>query len=328
MTSMRTIVLLLAFSCESIRAFTSHHRRLTRESSVLKSNYLDNLASSEPPASKRPRPSSGEALPYAPPEKKQWSLGGGSGKKTTASLSKLTNSFSWWPKVNLKSRKANGAPDQTPASVPAAQTMPVEAVAPAAPVPPAPATPPSNEPAPAPKEPSHSSQMAAMFEDPTFADVVFDLDGTRVTAHRAVLVCRSAYFRNMLASAAPAQADQVIEVEGWKHPGAFRAILRYLYTDELTFEEADILHVMRKANEMKLDRVVEYTMSYCKEYINVSNAVKWFVQADEFGLPEMRAVAFSYLTKNFRRVRKEARGTLVMLEERNKLMMEVMLSAI
>jgi len=187
------------------------------------------------------------------------------------------------------------------------------------------------EPEPAAPVVNHASQMAAMLEDRSFADLTFEVDGIQFTAHKAILVSRSSYFRGLLLKDEGVGSGGPIHVENTS-PAAFRAILRYLYTDELIFDEAEMLQVMRKAREMNLARVSDYTKNYVeaklKGVLGVENVVQWFVQADDFGLADVREVALDYLAKHFREVRQEARGSLRVLEGRNKLMMEVMLKVV
>ena len=173
---------------------------------------------------------------------------------------------------------------------------------------------------------AYTTQMEAMFEDPTFADVTFDVSGTCITAHRAVLGARSEYFKAMLTSGFKEQQDGKITIEDTT-PGAYRALLRYLYTDELRFADEEVLNVMRLAHMMQLTRVYNFTMRHCHCNITVHNATQWLVQADHWNMDELRAVALRFLTRNFRQVRREAREPLRVLQDHPALMMEVMLKA-
>jgi DNA-binding beta-propeller fold protein YncE len=77
-----------------------------------------------------------------------------------------------------------------------------------------------------------------LVEDPGLADVVLVVEGERFPAHRNVLAARSEYFRGLLLSgmqegrAGAGGALQEIEV-GEVSAGAFRVVLRYLYTGEV-----------------------------------------------------------------------------------------------
>ena len=174
---------------------------------------------------------------------------------------------------------------------------------------------------------AYTAQMDAMLEDPTFADVTFDVSGTCITAHRAVLGARSEYFRTMLTSGFKEQQDGKISIADTT-PGAFRTLLRYLYTDELKFADEEVLNVMRLAHMMQLTRVYNFVTRHCHCNISVHNATQWLVQADQYGMDALRAVALRFLARNFRQVRREARETLRVLQDHPALMMEVMLAAL
>jgi hypothetical protein len=216
-------------------------------------------------------------------------------------------------------------------------------------------------------------EMAAMLEDPCFADVVFQVEQTDITAHKAVLASRSEYFKTMLCSAfregsggggrgavaaaasassrskkarvetaggmstgttsaaaesssSSASSSSTIITIGETTPSAFKALLRYLYTDAFEFEDKDILSVMRKAKEYQLDRLYSHTVRYCHDNICEENVVNWLIDADEFGLEELRASALEFLALNFGAVRSLDGGGSLALLNGSHLFMEVMLA--
>jgi hypothetical protein len=213
---------------------------------------------------------------------------------------------------------------------------------------------------------THETEMAAMLEDPSFVDVVFQVEQTEITAHKNVLAGRSEYFRTMFssefregqgsgggsgaaasassrskkarveaaggtASAAAASSSSssfsTIITIGETTPSAFKALLRYLYTDVFKIEDEDILSVMRKAKEYQLERLYNHTVGYCHDNICEENVVNWLMQADAFGLEELRASALEFLIRNFVAVRSMDGGdSLALLEQRPSLLVEVMLA--
>ena len=181
---------------------------------------------------------------------------------------------------------------------------------------------------PSPQMPSvFVEQMDALLSSATDADITFVVGETRVHAHRIMLIARSDYFKTMLTSGfSEGQAHQI--KIGDTTPEAFRAILRYLYTDELNFTDDLLVDVMRKAKEMQLERVYNYSVRRCRRGIGVHNCVAWFVKADAYGLEELRSATFGYLSRNFRQVKAQARRTLQILSDKPHLLMEVMLEAI
>jgi DNA-binding beta-propeller fold protein YncE len=72
-----------------------------------------------------------------------------------------------------------------------------------------------------------------LVEAPELADVVLVVEGERFPAHRAVLAARSEYFRGMLLSGMQEGSGRQEIALGEVSAGAFRVVLRYLYTAEV-----------------------------------------------------------------------------------------------
>jgi hypothetical protein len=69
-----------------------------------------------------------------------------------------------------------------------------------------------------------------LVEAPELADVVLVVEGERFPAHRNVLAARSEYFRGLLLSGMQEGSGQQEIKLGEVSAGAFRVLLRYLYT--------------------------------------------------------------------------------------------------
>ena len=82
------------------------------------------------------------------------------------------------------------------------------------------------------------SEFGSLLDDPTRVDVTFVVNNERIPAHRIILAARSTYFRTMFSSGMKeAQEGNDIIVQDTS-PAAFRAMLLYLYTDELAFDDS------------------------------------------------------------------------------------------
>ena len=191
----------------------------------------------------------------------------------------------------------------------------------------------------------YTAQMEALLDDEILADVTFAVGDARIHAHRAILVGRSDYFRAMLTSgfrerreeeggsdlgkrqredAVKAREIPILDTT----PEAFKALLRYLYTDELEFADEHLIDVMRKAKEISLERVYAYAVRRTRRQISMHNVVDWFVKADKYGLEDLRSATLRFLTRNLRQVKAQARQSLQVLSDKPNLLMEVMLEAI
>ena len=173
---------------------------------------------------------------------------------------------------------------------------------------------------------TYRDEMRALLDDSRFADITFVVEGEKITAHRMLLVARSVYFRTMLSSGfKEANSNEVLI--GDVSISAFKEILMYIYTDELVFTTENLSEVMRKANEFQLERVYKHTLHRCYSSITVKDAVAWLIHAETYNLEEARKLALRFVARNFKKIRAEARQTLLQLKEEPALLMEVMLIA-
>ena len=122
---------------------------------------------------------------------------------------------------------------------------------------------------------------------------------------------------------AEAQDDAVVTV-GDTTPTAFKAVLRYLYTDTLVCDEESVVDIMCKAREYDLRHLLKLCHDYCAEKLAPPNAIPWLVQAEVRQLNDLRALAMGFVKRNFRRIRMVAKDTLVLLSECPEVMVEVM----
>ena len=152
---------------------------------------------------------------------------------------------------------------------------------------------------------------------------------TRITAHRSLLVARGGeVFATLLTGQfREAEPGAEVAIEDDHTAAGFRALLDYLYTDELAFDDTCIIDVMRLAKYYQLERPYNHCVRHCRQQIGMSNAVGWFIQADQYGLDDLRESAFRFVGSNFRRIRSEHKESLKPLSEHPELMMEVMMEA-
>ena len=153
-----------------------------------------------------------------------------------------------------------------------------------------------------------------MLEDSALANVTFVGGDSRITAHRSILASRSEYFRRMflgpfregkkrkLGSATSSSADGEVAI-GDMAPRSFQALLRYLYTDELVFDDAEVIHVIQ------LDRVYAHCLHHCCHAMSAENAVLGFVQLGDFRLEEQREVLLKFIIRNLATIRAEAQDS-------------------
>jgi hypothetical protein len=163
-------------------------------------------------------------------------------------------------------------------------------------------------------EPVHKLELelcqdyGKLLEDTELADVTFAVDSQRFSAHRLVLAARSAYFSGLFKSgqgmregggSAAGEAIVLKEVRA----GAFRVLLKYLYTGEVP-EEEDCGEGLRAgemagvADRFQAAGLYEHCVGQFRGGLKVGNVVERLVQAHDSRLGVLEEVAMEYLKAN------------------------------
>jgi len=165
-----------------------------------------------------------------------------------------------------------------------------------------------------------------LLDDTELADVTFAVDGQRFLAHRCVLAVRSPYFSGLFKSCkgmregggSAAGQDIVIEEVS---AGAFRALQRFLYTNDLPEEEdcgerLEVGEMARVADRFQAVVLYEHCVQKFREGLKVGNVVVRLVQAHDSGLEVLQEAAMSFFEANAVVFQREAMATVNVLEHR------------
>jgi len=147
-----------------------------------------------------------------------------------------------------------------------------------------------------------------LLEDTALADVTFAVDGQRFPAHRCVLAVRSPYFRGLFESGTgmsegggrAAGNDIVIEGVG---AGAFRTLLRFLYTNILPDEEdcgegLEAGEMARVADRFQAVALYKHCVLQFRDGLKVGNIVVRLVLAHDSGLAALEEAGIGYFEAN------------------------------
>mmetsp|Transcript_75130 Transcript_75130/g.242921 ORF Transcript_75130/g.242921 Transcript_75130/m.242921 type:complete len:546 (-) Transcript_75130:315-1952(-) len=168
--------------------------------------------------------------------------------------------------------------------------------------------------------------MAALYADLSLADVSFVVNGQEVKAHRCILSARSVYFRTMFASQFR-EGRQGAKVEVCDTSAtAFRSLLRFLYTDELLVDDSDVVQLMRLAHRYEILPVYEHCRLYALRNLSAKNCIPWLVEAQEYGIEELRRSALLAVAQHLQsnRIQTEAKHTMNLLRDHGDLVMEAL----
>ena len=150
--------------------------------------------------------------------------------------------------------------------------------------------------------------MSKLLDDTELADVTFAVDGHRFPAHRCVLAARSPYFSGLFKSGkvmsegGGSAAGQDIVIDG-VGAGAFRALLRFLYTHHLPEEEEfrerlEVVEMAQVADRFQAVALYKHCVQKFKEGLKVGNVVARLVQAHDSGLASLEEAGMSFFEAN------------------------------
>jgi DNA-binding beta-propeller fold protein YncE len=158
----------------------------------------------------------------------------------------------------------------------------------------------------------YETEMRAMLYDTRFSDVTFLVGNDLIHAHRIILAARSDYFRAMLTSGlsetqepphkrarSSGQEEAAVITINDTTPEVFRALLRYLYTDELCFDGKDLMLFAQQAHMLSLDELYEWCEREVEDTMSTDNAVKRLLEARQYTLCNLQAYIISYVARNW-----------------------------
>ncbi|KAF4705217.1 meprin and TRAF y domain-containing protein MATH domain-containing protein [Perkinsus olseni] len=150
-----------------------------------------------------------------------------------------------------------------------------------------------------------------MVDDPTWSDVVFEVEGKKVYAHKMMCV-RCPYFQAMFSPAmnmkeASMPMTECIPIQGGVAHRAFKGVLEFLYTDEvheLTVDSAMDLFVT--ADQFGIDRLKKICEKEILQSINIDNAPTIMQAADMHAASGLRKRCLDFILRNFDAISKTA----------------------
>ena len=112
----------------------------------------------------------------------------------------------------------------------------------------------------------------------TVHDVCFVVEEERVPAHRFHLSARCEYFRSMFSAGYKEGDGSEIHIEGTSIT-AFKALLKYLYTDDLEVDDEVLFDLAKLCDQYQVERLHNHCLHQLFKGVAVQNAVMRLVQA-------------------------------------------------
>jgi len=122
-----------------------------------------------------------------------------------------------------------------------------------------------------------------------------------------------------------------IQIEGTSS-AAFKALLKYLYTDRMEVDDAVLFDLAKLSDQYRVERLHNHCIRQLFKGITVQNAVVRLVQAHTAGRGErpvwankLKITTMSYVTRNFEEIRRNALATLELLDREHPALFKQML---
>lgn len=161
-------------------------------------------------------------------------------------------------------------------------------------------------------------QLHSLINSDLFSDVVFEVEGQKIPAHRNILICRSDYFRAMLSekskfteSRAPLNRSNSLSsiYIGDITSETFQQVLNFIYTGHIdlpNFHCHTAVELMRAADKMNLVELEKLCLYHLSQIINEDNVCKIYKAIHEkkpFVEPVLQmchdqiSIKFAYISK-------------------------------
>lgn len=148
-----------------------------------------------------------------------------------------------------------------------------------------------------------------LVNDPEMSDVCFLVEGKPVYTHRAILACRSEYFRVLLYNGHMRESVETsgfsdgtpakpIELGDVSH-AVFLKVLEYLYTDsirEVNLEQG--MHLLVASEQFMLDRLKSLCEDIIRRDINVTNVINILVTSHRHRAIGLKEIALDFILTN------------------------------
>ena len=169
------------------------------------------------------------------------------------------------------------------------------------------------------------TDLKAALDSKLMADVTLIVGGAvDLPAHRVILAARSEHFRALLSSQFHEAATCRIEIAD-ATPAGVRAMLQYLYTDQLDVDDATAVDVLQLSHRYRMHHLHEASARRCREGLALHNAIPWLLQCRAYALEDMAAYLLRYTAQHFGRIRTAARDSVALLTDHQDLMLELLL---
>lgn len=155
------------------------------------------------------------------------------------------------------------------------------------------------------RSPAHQGSILSGLDDLRQSSILFDVllqvEGRPVHAHRILLAAACPYFRGMFAGGLREAQQTEITVHGVTHR-AMSKLLDFIYTSEIELDLDNLQEVLAAATLVQMEAVITFCCEFIFTWLDESNILEVHKLADVFGLPQLQAKVHGYLLQNMQKL--------------------------
>ncbi len=131
--------------------------------------------------------------------------------------------------------------------------------------------------------------MHSMHQRRALCDVILEVQGRRIPAHRLVLAACSPYFNAMFTSELRECREEVVTMKDMD-PAAMEEIVNFAYSAKLNVNEDNVQAVMKAACVLQIEPVMNLSCEFLKTQLHSSNCLGIRSFAEAHGCFELQQV--------------------------------------
>lgn len=166
-----------------------------------------------------------------------------------------------------------------------------------------------------------SPDLGHLFEDGKFSDVVLNVQGKEIHAHKMILAARSVVFASMFQHDMEEKKKNLIEIADLDYE-TIRETLRFMYTDQARNIDARAEDLLAAADKYSLDRLKAMCEESLCSKMSVESAATLLFLADMHSAEQLKALAMGFIQTHVKDVVKTS-GWKTLIQRRPQLIDEV-----
>ncbi|XP_076880295.1 kelch-like protein 10 [Brachyhypopomus gauderio] len=134
-----------------------------------------------------------------------------------------------------------------------------------------------------------------------FCDVVLNISGVEISAHKNVLCVCSDYFRTLFTSDWSPPEKRVYNILGVS-PHMMQLIVDYAYTLSVPINEDNVEELLAAADQFLVSGLVHACCQFLEDQMCVENCIGIFKLADFYWCPDLRQKAHLFILHHFEQI--------------------------